>query len=194
MASVDNRGLSASLNVFGLLMCAAILAIGDWNVIRPLRDLQSALASKIDDVRALAARAATIVGRHSEVQQRLTAQEQLMSDRLARLPESLEAPKFLGQVSELARTNDVEVVQSRVGEPVEVETLTALDVYFKVVGSYVSLCRMFEELEALPRLCEVRHLHVQPAEPGAEKLTVEMTLRIFASRVEVAHAGSASYE
>jgi Tfp pilus assembly protein PilO len=194
MSSAEHRFLNVGLNVFGILVCLTILAIGDAHLIGPVNELQLAVTAKITAIQDLAARAATLVGRHSEAQQRLAARESSKADNLARVPEALEAPKFLGQVAELARTNGVEVVQSRFGDPVVVGQHTAVDVYLEVVGSFASLCGLLEDVEAMPRLCEVRRLHVQPAEPGAERLTVELTLRIFAAPVEVAQAGSAPYE
>jgi Tfp pilus assembly protein PilO len=194
LTSTEFRPLNAGLNLLGVVVTFAIVATGYARVMRPVNEQQREVTAQIEAIQTLSARATAIHERRREVQRWLAQRESMPLANVARVPESLDEQVFLSQVAELSQASGTETVRSTCSDPIDEGTHAAMDMRIDLAGDYPAVCRFLEGLQSSPRLCGVQHMHIQRAAPDTERLTIELTLRIYAAPVAVAQAGSTSHE
>lgn len=109
----------------------------------------------------------------------LAQRELQWSELIARIPDAPQESEFLAQLSGLARETGMEIREYHPESTFATDTHVELEIALRADGSYGSLCRFLDGVEALPRLCRVTQLDVSTSDEPSESYPVNMKLRLF---------------
>lgn len=175
----DHRLLTIVCHAVGLTVAAGSAAAG-WTVLhRPLAAECARLETEADALERLWARKKGLEAEHARRKTSLDAEAQLLRELRDRLPATSSEAEFLALLGALARELDVELSDFRVGGVRAAGELSAVEVQASAAATYADLCRFFDRLESLPRLCRVQRLHIDAGAPPETRHRITMTLQAF---------------
>ena len=99
----------------------------------------------------------------------------------ARIPAAPHEADFLGQVTALAHTVELEIHDYRPGVVRLLEKHGEMEVQFNAQGTYSAICRFLHRTVELPRLCRITRLEIKAPQTG-DKTQIDLTLLIYFAR------------
>lgn len=171
--------LGWALHAAGFVLTILMLLGVHVYVFGSLRRESSRLDSQISTAADYYDQESMITARHTTLQSTLIDRQNRLEDLLTRIPESPRESEFLAQLTQLARSSGMTISRYTPGQSREETTHADLEVSLSARASYESICRFFDGLADLQRLCHVTRLKIVAPEPGQLTYPVDMTLRIF---------------
>ena len=140
-----------------VLILGALFGIGYGKCI----DQNDAIATRIDNLRMLIDRSATVRSRHDEVRNEFNSLQHSVQSTRKRLSASLDELEFENELERVARETGFQLESSQIGTPTTVANCSQTEVDIVGNGSFASICRFLDGIDQFAKLAKISHLDIE---------------------------------
>jgi Tfp pilus assembly protein PilO len=162
--------------------CVAVLGIASSAglfVYRPvIVDLQK-LDQEIAATQEFLSSEASLRTHSQQLQKHLGEMDRRFEEAITRIPETVRETEFLGQLSDLAGSSGLQMLDFRPVGVVERSGYQELTINISDKANYISLCTFLHGLRNLDRLCQVTSLNVSENAGSSEAYPASLTVAVF---------------
>jgi Tfp pilus assembly protein PilO len=183
------RRLGSALHCGGALVSLALLALGAWVVVAPLRAERSKHLQRCAHLDRLIAGRAGVEREHARLSQELQDVRRRKEEIRRRITDSAQVGEFLRQVSQVADDVGVRLREFRPGAATRTGQYGVVRIELHCTGGYRGICEFLERLDKLPRLATIDRLDIAAPNRG-ESYTFKISLDIYFAARDLAAQGA----
>lgn len=162
-----------------IIVCAAILGVGWWKVISPLRvelaEKQKRESELLTTLSARQKKAANLEALKSQ----LADIEETFGDLLRRLPNQTEVADLLVDITKEGLGAGLEFELFRPGQEQTADFYMELPIEIRVIGNYHEFGKFVSGISDLPRIVTTHNVKITPRQNDANELIMDMTAKTY---------------
>lgn len=162
-----------------IIVCAAILGVGWWKVISPLRvelaEKQKRESELLTTLSARQKKAANLEALKSQ----LADIEETFGDLLRRLPNQTEVADLLVDITKEGLGACLEFELFRPGQEQTADFYMELPIEIRVIGNYHEFGKFVSGISDLPRIVTTHNVKITPRQNDANELIMDMTAKTY---------------
>ena len=135
-------------------------------------------SQQIDRLVRLSTTAEPVAREHRQLLERRNTLTAAITGVSQRMPPLAPATEFINQVTQLARTFELEVVQCTAGAPQTTATHATVEVTCKFNGSFANTCKYLAAIDQLPQIAKVSSLEMKTA-GNSDAYPVQATFQLY---------------
>jgi Tfp pilus assembly protein PilO len=162
--------------------CVAVLSIASsvgLFAYHPVMVEQQRLDQEIAAMQDFLSSEASLRKESQQLKKYLGEMERRFEEAITRIPETVRETEFLGQLSDLAGSSGLQMLDFRPIGVVERSGYHELTINISAKADYISLCTFLHGLRNLDRLCQVTALNVTENAGSREAYLASMTVAVF---------------
>ena len=162
-----------------IIVCAAILGVGWWKVISPLREDLAAEQKKESELLT------TLSGRQKKaanleaLKSQLADIEETFGDLLRRLPNQTEVADLLVDITKEGLGAGLEFELFRPGQEQTADFYMELPIEIRVIGQYHEFGKFVSGISDLPRIVTTHNVKITPRQDESNELVMDMTAKTY---------------
>jgi Tfp pilus assembly protein PilO len=181
MKYIDKDGeqpVGWALHAAGVAIVALVIGAYYLFVYQQLETRKQSDSMRIDQLRTLLSKSATVQRQNLEQQQELKSLEASISAIRERLPHELRQSQYADELKRIAGNVGLRVHQLHWGTPEVSPSHTQAEVQLECDGSYDSICRFLDEVSQLTRITEISQLQLN-SDPGSRNRPFQVTFVLY---------------
>ncbi len=170
--------IGRSLHMVGVLAIALGIGLYYSLVYKPLVQKRENQTFRIEQVSTLLDDAGRVQTEHRRLREQLKSLEDSIAATRSKLPDELNATKFVSQVSNIAKSVGLQVVDYQQDRAQVVPTHSKTEIRFNCTGSYASICQFLDKVDHLARVVKVSKLDIE-SDPNLESYPFHVTFYLY---------------
>lgn len=164
---------------FIIIVCAAILGVGWWKVISPLReDLAEEQKRESELLTTLSGRQKKAANLEA-LKSQLADIEETFGDLLRRLPNQTEVADLLVDITKEGLGAGLEFELFRPGNEQTADFYMELPIEIRVIGQYHEFGKFVSGISDLPRIVTTHNVKITPRQDDSNELIMDMTAKTY---------------
>jgi Tfp pilus assembly protein PilO len=155
------QSIGWALHVAGIATVALVVGAYYLFVYQQLETRKQSDLIRIDQLRTLLSKSATVQQENLGLQQELTSLQASISAIRQRLPHELQQSQFANELNRVAGEVGLQVLDLNWGVPEVTPSYTQAEVQIECDGSYDSICRFLNEVGQLTRITDITQLQLE---------------------------------
>ncbi len=165
-------------HLVGATLFALVLGGAGYFVAMPLRSSRLAANAQADQIEALVQKNRQMFGQLDQLRQEFNKTEERAEAIRRRIPSNGEEAELLGQLSKLAESHRLAIVDYRRGSVTRGEQFSRLEVELQCEGSFRSICHFVNAVSSLERLTTVDQLDISTVE-DVQRYPADMKIALY---------------
>ena len=174
----DQKLQRVAVHAGGGLLALLVLGLTYFYFYAPMRDEIVDRAGRIDRVRQLTSHGEAITREYARMVERLKQLTKAAAKTRKRMPLALSSSAFIDQTTRLAGELNLTVEQSQTGPPQIHDDHATVEVSYRLLGSYSSICQYLAAIDQLPQIARVWRLDVT-RNADSEAYPVQVTFQLY---------------
>lgn len=162
-----------------IIVCAAILGVGWWKVISPLREDLAAEQKKESELLITLSARQKKAANLEALKSQLADIEETFGDLLRRLPNQTEVADLLVDITKEGLGAGLEFELFRPGQEQTADFYMELPIEIRVIGQYHEFGKFVSGISDLPRIVTTHNVRITPRQDDSKELIMDMTAKTY---------------